>query len=66
MDLLPCPFCTHIPRRAEYLEEDYGDAYAVHCDDCGMRGPYEGTEEGAVAAWKKQPPIATLPLAKID
>ena len=53
----PCPFCLN---DRPYCDEVYGlrsgenggeDPYAVHCMQCGARGPVEKTREQAIMAW---------------
>jgi hypothetical protein len=54
MDLRACPFCAHDRCELEQLDDQPGEAYAVHCPECGMRGPVDPMPEAAVYKWQRR------------
>jgi hypothetical protein len=70
MKLLPCPFCgfdlpnvvqLNDPTQCEDGSQAIAgeEAYAVHCDGCGVWGPPALTYEAAGAGWDLRVPMAS-------
>ena len=50
-ELKPCPWC----KKQDGFPLQYADGlYAVCCENCGCRGPVEGSEEAAENAWNRR------------
>ena len=47
MKLLPCPFCSS----SGSIKLTGTSSLQVECENCGARGPYAGTNDGAVRYW---------------
>jgi hypothetical protein len=58
-----CPHCAHDRCELIELHDQPGDAYAVHCAECGARGPVDPMPEFAVYKWNRR---GELPIPEPD
>lgn len=50
-ELEPCPFCG-----SHDVETGHGSSFYVHCNECGVDGPWNDDDEAAaIAAWNTRP-----------
>lgn len=60
-ELKPCPFCGGVIEWADIVDpEGYGKWHYVHCPKCGVDGPPDLGESGAIEQWNTRPGEARL------
>jgi Lar family restriction alleviation protein len=62
--LLPCPFCGSSDVFVDHVSMDDNAAF-VHCRGCGTEGPFDLSEEVAIAAWNHRLSIGSAVFADI-